>query len=1330
VIFESRAVDVIEDPFDDSQRTRQHVYRRDLGRAQTEAASVGPFGALAAGHGAVASGDGRFIAYFGDQGIFLRDMDTGTTQLVDHRWDDPDDWADGFHQPGLAITPDGRYVAYRSDSSDLVEPGQDDNDGADLYRWDRVTGTTTLVSAADGGSSAVRTTVGRDAAPVMSDDGRRLLFWSYSAAVVPGFEDRNDVPYEPGGTAQVVSSLYWRDVATGQTRLVDGLHGSATRSSNGAVRRALLSADGSMVAFDSSADDLVMAYEGSGGDVYLRDMTVVGDEPALVSSRHDSPVMAGSEESRLRALTPDGRLVAFNSRAPDLLPEDSSSTNDGYVRRFTGTAPDGPVRLVVRSAWWRQANGEPRPADGGTDVQALTPDGRYALVYSESTDLTAPRTDGDSGDLFRADLETGDVVHVTRAGRTGPDADAGLESGSVSADGQAAAFLSDAQNLVYGFVDGVPIGGEDPDGRSGPDAYAWSAQALDAPPRAIAGVRQEGPLTVAFDGSASSDAEGPIAAYAWDFGDGSTGDGAWVTHRYAEPGTYTATLTVTDASGGSDTTTVEAKVYAVLAHGDNGPLELVGIDDQLGCSVRRLGEAVFEACGTFVHVDGTLYGPPGIREGVTPFTPVSQSARSGSGDPGDPHVITTTVQLGEAGPLLTQRDSYVEGRPYYRTRVTLVSEGSFDVATVYRAGECRSGGESGSGTAHDPATHTAICSQNLGDTALVPLSPGAHHDAVDMGQVWSTMAEGALPGDRCYCVGTIGEAIAVGWRAELGYGAPAVQESLAAFPVDGRLPVLVSLQAERPQATTLGPNAFTFTARNPNSGTALLDAVEFALGGDMLYQPGTTSGLTTADPSVSEGLARWTGPFPIRAHDAATLRFGVTHGADPGTVVASAFAFPVAGWWAAGPAEPDGIAEARVAVGPGEARAPDTRITAGPGAATRDPRPAIAFAADLGGATFECRLGESAFAPCSSPEVLGPLADGSYAFAVRARAGGFRDGTPATRQFRVDTLAPNTRIISGPRPVSNDATPMFEMSAGEPDAELECRIDAGAFAACASPYTSPPLADGAHVFAVRAVDAAGNADASPASRAFTVDTVAPDTAFDDGQEVAARLTMTAGRRDIPVVGDGPALRVDCPAEASSSCSGTVTVATSTALVAVEPFTAAPGTTVPVEPTLPGAVQNEVEREGRVGVTLIVSTTTATDAQPLITTQGAALTPDPRTAWLRDAGTEIELHRGAASLRLTCSKMHSGPCRGEVILRDGSGALSAQTGARRGLGAVRFAVRRSRSARVRLQLTPRGRRLVRRAGGLRVAATVRTRRRSGRPVTKRRSLIVTAPGGRR
>jgi hypothetical protein len=85
----------------------------------------------------------------------------------------------------------------------------------------------------------------------------------------------------------------------------------------------------------------------------------------------------------------------------------------------------------------------------------------------------------------------------------------------------------------------------------------------------------------------------------------------------------------------------------------------------------------------------------------------------------------------------------------------------------------------------------------------------------------------------------------------------------------------------------------------------------------------------------------------------------------------------------------------------------------------------------------------------------------------------------------VDTTAPETSISAAPTdPSGPDVT--FDFSANEAGASFECSLDGGGFVACASPQTYAGLSAGPHTFEVRATDAAGNGDGTPASHTWTV----------------------------------------------------------------------------------------------------------------------------------------------------------------------------------------------------------------------------------------------------
>jgi len=168
---------------------------------------------------------------------------------------------------------------------------------------------------------------------------------------------------------------------------------------------------------------------------------------------------------------------------------------------------------------------------------------------------------------------------------------------------------------------------------------------------------------------------------------------------------------------------------------------------------------------------------------------------------------------------------------------------------------------------------------------------------------------------------------------------------------------------------------------------------------------------------------------------------------------------------------------------------PDTSIVTSPPNPSSDPTADFTFASTLPGSTFECSVDGGPFAACSATFATTPLLDGPHTLAVRAVSpAGLTDPSPATYAWTIDASVPDTSITSAPPSLTADATGDFTFSSPEAGVTFECSLDGGAFVACPATFSTAALADGPHTLAVRARDAAGNVDPTPASHAWTVDT--------------------------------------------------------------------------------------------------------------------------------------------------------------------------------------------------------------------------------------------------
>jgi Tol biopolymer transport system component len=316
-----------------------------------------------------------------------------------------------------AISGDGRYVAFGSGADNLV-PG-DTNGIHDVFVHDRDTGGMERVSVAGDGTQA---NYGSDA-PAVSADGRYVAFESFADNLVPG---------DTNGTYDV----FVHDRVSGSTERVS-VAGDGTQANHYSSAPAI-SADGRYVAFGSFASNLVPGDTNDSGDVFVRDRVTGSTERASVAG---AGIPGQNGNSRDPAISGDGRYVAFESSAGNLVPNDINFTEDVFVRdRVAGST----ARVSFPGAG--------READAGSGAAAISADGRHVAFHSYASNMV-PNDTNRTTDVFVHDRVTGTIERVSVAG-DGTQANNGGAGPAISADGRHVAFISYASNLVPGDTNG------------------------------------------------------------------------------------------------------------------------------------------------------------------------------------------------------------------------------------------------------------------------------------------------------------------------------------------------------------------------------------------------------------------------------------------------------------------------------------------------------------------------------------------------------------------------------------------------------------------------------------------------------------------------------------------------------------------------------------------------------------------------------------------------------------------------------------------------------------------------------------------------------------
>jgi Tol biopolymer transport system component len=509
------------------------------------------------------SADGRYLAFVspspnlvpgqrdangdGPSGtdVFLRDLAAGTTTLVSHAAGSETTAGNSDSgYVGMALSADGRYVAYVSQATDLV-PGQTvDPDRENLYLvlYDRAAGTNTVaVSTSD--STAQFSDL------AISADGRYLTFTTNAEGILPG------LPYSPW------QRVYLYDRGAGKLRLVEHKRGLPNVPGDDGSSGLGISADGRYVLFASSSGGLAPGQRPD-DSLFLYDR--VADASVAVGPGPSS----GFPFSSGVLLSADGKYVAVGTPTPYFWSRETGQTTlatgiasnqgitlgglsaDGRYALFQRRDSDNNFTLIVYDRVSRTSVQASRPSPGSFNqigFTALSADGRYALFSDPAPNVVAGQKDSAtfSWDVFlfdRVAQKTILVSHAAAAALTA--ANAPSLSPVMSANGSRIAFSSKATNLVAGvrdLNDGIDL-----------FAYTVSTKTLEM-------VTRRAPALVPVTADARSAARALSA------------DGRWVVFESASPRLITGQV---DANGQPDLFLYDrvTRQTVLVSHADGSPV--------------------------------------------------------------------------------------------------------------------------------------------------------------------------------------------------------------------------------------------------------------------------------------------------------------------------------------------------------------------------------------------------------------------------------------------------------------------------------------------------------------------------------------------------------------------------------------------------------------------------------------------------------------------------------------------------------------------------------------------------------------------------------------
>jgi Tol biopolymer transport system component len=501
-----------------------------------------------------------------DTDVFVRDRSTGqiarVNVTVDGRQAENDNRPGSLHP--YAFSGDGRLLAFESDDKLVPE----ETFSTDIFVRDLVTFDLEKVSVASNGAEGD----GDSSAPAMSADGRFVAFQSNA--------------FNFGGTDYDFDDIFVHDRRTGETTRISRpqFFSELSFPSPGSIAPSI-SADGRIIAYESLSSTLVERDTNDDSDIFVHDRTL------HTTVRINLTVDGGETEGRSYnvSMSSDGRYVAYDSAAVDLVPGDTNDSGDVFVYdRATATTS----RISIAS--------DGTQGNDSSFLPRISADGRFVAFYSIASNLVAATDTNGATDAFLHDRVTGSTVCLSLK-VDGSFSTGGISFGSpptLSDDGRTAAFESLAADLIPGDrFENEDIVVTEPRTDPGADATG-DGDVDDAVLRAMDVRNGAGPVTIAPAGRASISGSTaaflrPEAADASDL----NGDGD-ITDRVVHVAGFGTPLRNLGRSG-VDVALSADTLAALISERDDGDRDLTGDrdrDDDV-VAVRRLDEAAWTDLG-------------------------------------------------------------------------------------------------------------------------------------------------------------------------------------------------------------------------------------------------------------------------------------------------------------------------------------------------------------------------------------------------------------------------------------------------------------------------------------------------------------------------------------------------------------------------------------------------------------------------------------------------------------------------------------------------------------------------------------------------------------